>query len=108
ADIGTQSWNVRFVPKADSCTAAIGGTNACSANGFAFVPIGVAWAHGIGMVVELAVKRFLTLHLRPRLRGKGTPQFDRGRIARSSAHACAFQATLIAKRNGQGEQTAVV
>jgi hypothetical protein len=22
ADIGTQSWNVRFVPKADSCTAA--------------------------------------------------------------------------------------
>src|SRR5215469_4283384 len=23
ADIGTQSWNVRFVPKADSCTAAI-------------------------------------------------------------------------------------
>src|SRR5262245_47860092 len=23
ADIGTRSWNVRFVPKADSCTAAI-------------------------------------------------------------------------------------
>ena len=44
----------------------------------------------------------------PSAQRRGTTQSDRRRITRSSAHACAFRATLIAKRNGQGEQTAVV